>query len=171
MEPVSIALALAQFAPGLIRHFAGDKPARVAEAAISIAQELTGASTPEAALQTLRANPELQLEYVRIIEEKDRYFAMLAQQDRASARQRDVELAKAGIKNHRADVLAYGALAMLMGCLATLFTMEVPEGSKDILLMLIGALIVVVKDLYGFEFGSSAGSKNKDIQLNHLGDK
>lgn len=39
----------------------------------------------------------------------------------------------------------------------------VPEGQgHDILMMLLGALVAMAKDVYGFEFGSSRGSREKD---------
>jgi hypothetical protein len=46
---------------------------------------------------------------------------------------------------------------------------SIPEGpTRDILLILSGALVAIVKDVYGFEFGSSRGSEAKTEQLTQL---
>lgn len=41
----------------------------------------------------------------------------------------------------------------------------VVDGMKDTFLILVGAAITVFKDVYGYYFGSSSGSKEKDILL------
>ena len=61
MEPISIALALAQFVPGLTRLLAGDKAGDVAEKVVNAATIVTGTDRPEDALAAIKQNPELQL--------------------------------------------------------------------------------------------------------------
>lgn len=64
MDPISIALGLAQFVPGLIRWISGDdqsKAAKVAETAISVAREVTGKDSGEAALAAIKDDPALAL--------------------------------------------------------------------------------------------------------------
>ena len=48
-----------------------------------------------------------------------------------------------------------------LGCIFTLFAQPMSEPSKDVLLVLIGALVGIVKDVYGYYFGSSEGSARK----------
>jgi hypothetical protein len=79
--------------------------------------------------------------------------------DVQSARTRDIEFLKAGKKNMRGDVLAYGALGALGLCIILLFAMEPAPQSRDLLLVTLGALVAIVKDVFGFEFGSSKGSE------------
>jgi hypothetical protein len=50
-----------------------------------------------------------------------------------------------------------------------LLVRRIPEGpTRDILLILSGALVAIAKDVYGFEFGSSRGSEVKTEQLGRL---
>lgn len=79
--------------------------------------------------------------------------------DVQSARQRDIAFLQAGKKNIRGDVLAYGALGALIMCILALFAFDVPAQSRDLLLVTLGALVAIVKDVFGFEFGSSKGSE------------
>jgi hypothetical protein len=55
--------------------------------------------------------------------------------------------------------LAYGALGALILCILALFAFDVPPQSRDLLLVTLGALVAIVKDVFGFEFGSSKGSE------------
>ncbi len=46
-------------------------------------------------------------------------------------------------------------------CLWLLFYFPLPQGSRDIILIVIGALVATFKDIYGYYFGSSEGSTRK----------
>jgi hypothetical protein len=62
--------------------------------------------------------------------------------------------------NWRADTLAVGAMVGLIALIWTLLFVPLPDGpARDTLLLLAGALVTIVKDVYTFEFGSSRGSK------------
>jgi hypothetical protein len=93
--------------------------------------------------------------------------------DQGRPRSRDLGLAQAGRRNIRADILAYAAIGGLISLIWVLLVHSIPEGpTRDILLILSGALVAIVKDVYGFEFGSSRGSEVKTEQLGRLmGDK
>jgi hypothetical protein len=57
--------------------------------------------------------------------------------------------------------LATLAVLTFLICLYLLFFCPFPAGSKDVLLIVVGALITIVKDVYGYYFGSSEGSARK----------
>lgn len=64
MDPFTIALGLAQFAPSLMRLFGvGEKSASVAEKVIDIAKTVTGADNGEQALVAMQADPKLAQEF------------------------------------------------------------------------------------------------------------
>lgn len=96
-------------------------------------------------------------ELAKMTNETDAVKDFLA--DTQSARQRDVAFLNAGRKNIRGDILAYGALGALIMCILALFFFEVPAQSRDLLLVTLGALVAIVKDVFGFEFGSSKDSQ------------
>lgn len=104
-------------------------------------------------LAKLQATGELQ----KLISDNDLTKAFL--EDTASARVRDIEFLKAGKRNVRGDFLAYMAIGALIGTILLLFVFPVPEPSRELLLVVLGALIAIIKDVYGFEFGSSKDSQ------------
>lgn len=104
---------------------------------------------------------QAELDFKKFLEEKDIRLEELTVQDRVSARERDAEYVKAGQKNVRADILAYGALIAFCVSGWALFTQTIPQANRELIVYLLGALTVIVKDLYGFEFGSSKGSQDK----------
>jgi len=64
MDPITIALGLAQVIPGLIRWISGDdssKAARVADQVVGVAKAVTGRDRGEDALAAVRADPALAL--------------------------------------------------------------------------------------------------------------
>lgn len=138
-----------------------------------IASALGVEATPEAVQQAVAKDPEallkikrLELEHRRELEamQADLEKARLA--DRQDARSRDIAIQEARGANWRADVLAIGALLGLVALIYTLLWVQIPDGpARDVLLMLSGALVAVVKDVFAFEFGSSRGSKNKERAL------
>ncbi len=160
MDPVTIALSLAQYVPALLRWVSGDNPGPVAQAAINVAQTVTGAATPAEALKAIQTEPDKARAFQLAMQDHadDMEKAYLA--DREGARQRDTEIAKAGLRNRRADVLAYLAVSAFCGNgLMLFFVKDIPDANEKLLYLTLGALIVIVKDIYGFEFGSSRGSE------------
>jgi len=65
MDPITIALGLAQFVPGLIRWIGGDdaeKAAKVADQVVGVARTVTGKTGGEDALAAIKADPALALQ-------------------------------------------------------------------------------------------------------------
>ena len=155
-----IVAGLIQVAPQLARWVGGDKAGRAADVAVDLAKTVTGAT--EAALAELQADPDLALQYQTAIIDQQTRLAEAYLADRSDARTRDVEIQRIRGRNLRADILAVGALTAFVAVLAALFWFEIPEGAnRESLLILLGALTVILKDVYAFEFGSSRGSKDK----------
>lgn len=84
MDPITIALTLAKFAPSLIKWVTGsDKASAVAQKAVDIAQVVTGKSTPADAVAALSADPNLAMQYAKAVLDQDVAFAQLAAQNAA----------------------------------------------------------------------------------------
>ena len=65
MDPITIALGLAQFVPGLIRWIGGDdaeKTAKVADQVVGVARTVTGKARGDDALAAIKADPALALQ-------------------------------------------------------------------------------------------------------------
>lgn len=159
-----IVLGMAQFAPQIMRFFgAGDDTTAVAEKVASIAQTVTGAPTPEAALEALRADAAAQAAFRQRTLELDAQLETAYLADRQDARKRDVALAQAGRRNVRADVMVAGAVAGLLACLWVLvfFRGSVPGEVVGIVSTIAGLFGACLRDAFAYEFGSSRGSMQK----------
>lgn len=70
MDPLTIAMGLAQFAPSIVKWLTGsDKAGDVAEKVVDIAKTVTGQDQPDAALKAIQADPNLALQFKTKIEE------------------------------------------------------------------------------------------------------
>lgn len=165
MDPISIGLALAQFAPSLMRLFGvGEKSASAAEAVIGIARSVTGAKTPEEALELIRADAEKQTEFnLRVLEqnaELEKAYLM----DMHSARQ--MQIAALGQEDLFSKRFVYyfaifwSVFAMLYFCAVTFI--DIPAGGQRIADTILGVLITsVVGGMFAYFYGSTKGSQMK----------
>jgi hypothetical protein len=174
MEPISIALALAQFAPSIMRFLGvGNSSVEAAQKVVDIAQGVAGAKTPEEALQAIRANAELaqQFNLAVLAGEKELELAYLG--DRQSARARDVEFLKAGRTNTRADVMVVGVVLGLIACLASLiwFRGGLPGEAVGIISTVAGIFGACLRDAFQFEFGSSRSNRDKDSVISQMANR
>lgn len=171
MEPVTLALTLAQFAPSLIKFFTGsDKAADVAGKVIDIAKTVTGAPTGDAALEVLKADPGKVLEFRQAAMQNDADLTKAFLADVQNARARDIELHKVGARNVRADVMvAIDALGLII-CLLVLifFRQSLPGEVVGILSTISGYFGLGLRDAHQFEFGSSRSSQVKDATISKL---
>lgn len=168
MEPVSLALALAQFAPSLIKFFTGsDKAADVAGKVIDIAKTVTGAPSGDAALEVLKADPAKVLEFQQAAIANDADLTRAFLVDVQNARARDIELHKAGFGNRRADVMVALDVLGLIACLLVLvlYREKLPGEVVGLLSAISGIFGACLRDAHQFEFGSSRSSQIKDATI------
>lgn len=171
MDPVTIALTLAsQFAPGIIKYFSNsDTAATVAGQVIDIAKTVTGKGTPEAAVEVLRLDPALALQFETTVMANETDLVKAYLSDTQSARARDIELAKSGIRNHRANVLAAAALLLVLLCLmVVIWSTNADEFAKATISLILGRALGWVEQLFSFEFGTTRASKAKDDTISKL---
>lgn len=160
MPLIALALQLAPLAPQLLRWLTGDDPGPIAKKVLDVAQAAAGAATPEEAVKAVLTEPDKQRAFTAAIQEhaEDLERAYLA--DRQDARKRDLGVIASMGRNRRGDNLAYLAAFALLASIVCLFLpITIPEANEKLLYLAIGALIVIVKDVYGFEFGSSKNSE------------
>lgn len=171
MDPITIGLALAsQFAPSIIKYFTNsDTAGAVAGQVIDIAKTVTGKGTPDEAAEALKADPALAMQFKMAVMASDADLEKAYLADRQSARSRDVSLAQAGHYNWRADVLAFLAVGGLVLCVYFIAKdSNLPERAVNAIMFVAGVLASAVRDVYGFEFGSSRSSQNKDTTIANL---
>ena len=171
MDPITIGLALAQFAPSLIKLFSGsDKAADLAEHVVDVAKTITGAPDGERAIKALQQDPGRVLMFreaigMQMVDLEKAYLA-----DRADARDRDIEVRKLSGGNLRADLAVLAVVLGLVACLVVLvyFQDDIPGEVVGIISTIAGIFGACLKDYFSFEFGSSRGSKEKDELLSSL---
>lgn len=168
MDPITIAMSLAQFAPSIVKWMTGsDKAEAAATAVVDVAKQVTGCDTGEAALTKLQGSPELQAQYRTRMAEMDADLDKAFLADRQDARKRDVAFVEHGTHNYRADVMV--ALAFLaVVAIATLMALGKIDASTGVggFMITIGGMFARnIGTAFDFEFGSSRGSQNKDAGL------
>lgn len=171
--PIPLIMGLAEFAPSILRFFgAGEKSAAVAEKVVGIAQTITGMNTPDAALEAIRQNPELALQFKQAVLEQDAELEKAYLADRQDARHRDVEVRKiTGGTNVRADIMLIAAFVavIVIAAFVTWLALKGLEGKAGLavgFLTTIGGMFARnIGSAFDFEFGSSRGSKEKDAAL------
>lgn len=186
MNPISIALGLAQFVPSIVRWVAGDKAGDAAQTVVGIAQAVTGKATGPEALAAIQADQEAQRAFqermATISVELDRFYLL----DRQDARKTEVALAGAGASNaKRKNLMIIMDVVGLLACLGamvystwlgvTSIAVSAAGGSPDvspIIMALNGPLGMLtqqfglsLRDAHNYEFGSSQGSRDKDALL------
>lgn len=163
-----IVLGLAQYAPQLMRYFgAGEASAAVADQVVDIAKTVTGATSPEAALQAMQKDAAAQHEFRMQVLASTTTLDQAYLADVQDARKRDIELAKLGRHNSRADFMVAIDAVGLVACLLVLgfFRKEIPGEVVGLLSTIAGIFGLCLRDAHQFEFGSSRGSREKDELL------
>jgi hypothetical protein len=170
MDPITIAMGLAQFAPSILKWITGsDKAEAAATAVVQAAQAITATDDPQRALAAIKADPQLQLAFRQHISDLEADLDKAFLVDRQNARARDVSLAQAGHYNWRADILAFLAVGGLVLCVYFIARdVGLPERAVNAIMFVAGVLASAVRDVYGFEFGSSRSSRDKDTTIQNL---
>lgn len=173
MAPLPLALALAQIAPTLLRYFGvGEKPVAVAEKVIEIAKTVTGEGTGDDALDAIKADPALARAFQMAALDADTELEKAYLGDVKDARARDVALHQAGYQNKRADLMVLFDAIGLIACLVVLtaFRKEIPGEVVGLLSTIAGIFGLCLRDAHQFEFGSSRGSREKDLLMSKRGE-
>lgn len=130
-------------------------------------------ASPEQWADLQKAQMEHKTDLARISADLDKAYLG----DRQDARDRDLEMRKAGYENKRADLMILGDIVGLLACLGAMLYITwlgVSGGesgqANPIIMAINGPLGMLtqqfangLRDAHQFEFGSSRGSKEKDL--------
>jgi len=163
-------ISLASIVPSLMKYAgAGDNTIKIAEQAVGIAQVVTGATTPDAAIEILNTNPEKALEFRTKIQLLEKDWDALYLADIQNARDRDVRLAQAGYRNSRANSMYFLAVAIILLLVYLIWADEtLNEYVKGIFTLVLGRFLGYLDGIYNFEFGTTRASKSKDDTISKL---
>lgn len=170
MDPITVAMGLAQFAPAIIKWITGsDKAEDAAAKVVDIAKIVTGKDSPEDALNTMALDPAAQMQFRLAVMQNESEMDRLYLADTQNARERDIKLAQAGITNVRANVLAAIALGLVIVCLfIVVLESDLNEYAKGTLSLILGRALGWVEQLFSFEYGTTRTSKTKDDTISRL---
>lgn len=85
--------------------------------------------------------------------------------DRENARAREVELVKSGIVDWVPKFVAIAVVISFVSLIAAMFGFTMPEGMRDVAMLLLGTLAGSFSTIISYYFGSSASSRQKDELL------
>jgi len=88
--------------------------------------------------------------------------------DRTSARTLGAEYVKAGKINWRQNILAYLAVLSLIGFVIGLFIGKFNPDTRDLMNIVLGGLLKIVYDIYGYDFGGSLGGEQSNGLLSGI---
>lgn len=83
MDPITIAMGLAQFVPQIVKWIGGDKAGTVAQKVVDVATQVTGQPTGDKALAAIQADPNLMLQFRQAMLAQETTFEQLAVQNAA----------------------------------------------------------------------------------------
>ena len=127
-----------------------------------IAAAVAGA-TPEQLATIQHADQQFQLDMQKLGFQHQEELAQGAYADRASARLREVSL-----RDRMPTILGLFVTLGFFGLVGLMAFHAFPDKTRDVLMLLIGALTVGWKDVMGYYFGSSAGSDDKNEIISNL---
>ena len=137
----------------------------IAKKVIAIAKNISGSSDPGKALEILQTEPKLLIAFQKRVMQLEKELEDIYIKDIQNARTRDIAMINSGKYNVRADVMVFAAALGLLACLISLahYKSSLPGEAVGIISTIAGIFGSCLKDAYSFEFGSSRGSKAKDV--------
>ena len=169
MDPITIAMALAQFAPIITKWITGsDEAASVAGKVVGIAETITG-KQGDAALQEIQGNPELALRFKEVVMANETELEKVFLADRADARARDAAILATGKRNFRADSMYFLAVLVIVFLVYAVWKdPNVNEYMKGIVTLLLGRFLGYLDNIYNYEFGTTRVNRDKDATIRQL---
>lgn len=168
MDPISIALALSQFVPSIVKWVSGsDKAADAAQKVVDVATQITGKPADQV-IEALKADPAMVLEFRKSVMANELAWDAMYLADVADARKRDVALVSSGQHNYRADSMYVLAVLLIMGLVYVVLRSNLDEYAKGIVTLVLGRFLGYLDNIYNYEFGTTRSSKTKDVTIKNL---
>lgn len=108
---------------------------------------------------------EQKLEFEKLLHEHEREILSLGVEDRSSARNREIELAKVvGHSDYMVWFLAVTLLVCFFFIVWHLIRDNVPHENRELVTNIVGIIEGLLISIYSYYFGSSMGSRIKDMK-------
>lgn len=157
MAPIlPIVMGLSQVAPIIARWLGGENAGQVAEKVVGIAQVVTGAVTPEEALQKIQADAKLASDFQIAVMANEKDLEAMYLADRASAREREK-----AVRDRMPAILAIMVTVGYFATLAYMMQNDLPAQGREPLLIMLGSLGTAWGGVIAYYFGTTSGSARK----------
>jgi hypothetical protein len=161
---LSAALLFAPFVPKMIDYLSQDDPDQIASQTIKVATDITQCDSPEAALMRLMDEPDLKDSFVTHMTSLLLSLEESKVRNIDAARARDLALAALGSPRRGDWMVVLAAGGLISSLLALTFFKDILSGEViGIISTICGIFGSCLKDAFGFEFGSSRSSREKDF--------
>lgn len=166
---VALAGSLIQAAPMIAKWIGGEKAENAAVDVLNIAKAVTGAGLNEDAVKVILVDQDKARAFQEALANREADLDKAYLADTQSARERDIELAKVGMRNVRANILTTAAFALVGACMATvIWSWQLDESAKSVIILILGRAVGWVEQVFSFEFGTTRSSRTKDDTINSL---
>ena len=167
---IPIVNGLAAILPSIGKWIGGSNGEEAAKEVAGIATRVTGLSDPVSAVKEVLADPTAQLDFLRLVETNRTRLDELYLADRQDAREMYVE------QNIQADKIAdritkfnvmYIIGLVALNCVIVYFLEDnaaLVAAASNIIGLVIRDMLAQIQAVTGFYFGSSMGSKAKDVK-------
>ena len=156
-DPLDLALGLVRVSPLAARWLAGSKQLEAAETLSEIAIAVTGRDTAQDAFDMLKGDAVMGKVFTKALASRKTELDSLYLDDSPDAR--------SGLPPGRPPwemwTLAAAVTTGLLAIAGALFFVAPSPEAKDALLMIIGALMTRVSDVYGYYFGNNKANDEK----------
>jgi hypothetical protein len=169
---VAIALGLAKYIPEVMRLFGKEDSAEVADRVLGVASAVTGIKDPSKAAEAIKQSPELQIKLKKLTME-DKWMQERIDLDNVKDARNMYAANHAAADQIGKHVIKFNlplALALFFGNIIALYFFR--DHSELLLILgnmtgfLLNSLLKERQDIINFYFGSSLGSKIKELKAN-----
>lgn len=143
-----------------------DQEAAIAQAVVK--------ATPEQMIALKNAEQEFQVRMAELGYSNTEALDRLAKEEMANARQREIEIAKTGKRDLTPIYLAFSAVFGFLACLMMFLLMDVDKWGQvktQMVTATLATMTTIVVMVYGYYFGSSKGSSEKNAMIDKLQSK
>ena len=163
---IGLAAALAgEFLPDIIGAVAKDRDSKdggIGKTLVDVATAITGKSEPDEIMSVLKNNPQLVIDLQMKMADERLAYAQIEMLDRQAAREMGT---KSPLSTFAAVLISVMITSGFGLALYAVLTGAIPEGNRDIALILLGHLSAAFLGVVAYWVGSSKGSQEKTSLL------
>ncbi|SFC04736.1 hypothetical protein [Pseudoalteromonas denitrificans] len=171
MEPISIALALAKltgFDKQVGRWLGGDNGEEVASSVVDMAQIITGAKSPEYALQEIQKSEQFQKQLTQALITSEKELNKLAFENTQDARAMQIQALAQNDKFSKRFIYYFAAFWSIFSVvyIVCITFVSIPQDSVRFADTILGFILgTVIATIINFFFGSSSGNEKRTESL------